>query len=99
MRSILECKKNKRGQIELMGNLLLSILFIVVVIGVVYIVGSKFLGTFEDNTSNEYNQTLAAFGTTDTVVDFLPILVIVSLAGLILYIVSRFGGQGQEAKA
>ena len=98
MRSILDMKKNKKGQLGQMGSVLLSILFIVVVVGVVYIVGSKFLGTFDNTSSNEYIQTAAAFATTDTVVDFLPILVIVVIAGLVLFAVSRFGG-GRSASA
>jgi len=96
MRSVLS-QKSKKGQLGSLGNILLEILFVVIIVGVVYIVGAKFLGTFDDNASNEYNQTKAAFDTADTVVDFLPLIVIVALAALILFLVRRFGNSGASA--
>lgn len=95
MRSILEVK-NKKGQMGGVNSIILTIVVFVILVGVAYLIGSKFLGTMTPN-SQEYNQTSAAFETLDTVVDFLPIIVIVAIAGIVLFLVYRFGGKSTSA--
>lgn len=92
MRSVLS-SHNKKGQMGGVNSIILAIVVFVILVGVAYLIGSKFLTTMTAS-STEYNQTKAAFETLDTVVDFLPIIVIVAIAGIVLFLVYRFGGQG-----
>ena len=90
MRSVLS-SHNKKGQLGNVNGIILSIVVFVILVGIAYLIGSEFLGTM-DSGSKEYNQTQATFDTLDTVVDFLPIIVIVAIAGIVLFLVYRFGG-------
>ena len=96
MRSILDMKKNKKGQMGGVNSIILTIVVFVILVGIAYLIGSKFLTTMTAG-SLEYNQTQEAFKTLDTVVDFLPIIVIVAIAGIVLFLVYRFGGKSASA--
>ena len=95
MRSVLAVK-NKKGQLGNVNGIIMAIVVFVVLIGVAYLIGSKFLGTMTAGTA-EYNATQDTFETLDTVVDFLPIIVLVAVAGIVLFLVYRFGGQPARA--
>ncbi len=83
--------RNKKGQLGQINGIILTLVVVMVLVGVAYLIGDQFLGTMTPGSS-AYNSTQKVFGNLDTAVNFIPIIVIVALAGIVLYLVYRFGG-------
>ncbi len=83
--------KDKKGQFGNAGNIVLGIVVFMVLIGVAYLIGDTFLNSLTPESSS-YNQTSKVFESLGTVVNFIPIIVIVAVAGIVLFLISRVGG-------
>jgi hypothetical protein len=83
--------KDKKGQFGNASNIVLGVVVFMVLIGVAYLIGDTFLTSLTPGSSS-YNQTNEVFESLGTVVNFIPIIVIVAVAGIVLYLISRFGG-------
>lgn len=93
--------KSKKG----FANQLVSIVIGLIVVGVVIALGFLIMantqtqvGTIAGNTSAAYNSTTQVISAMSTIPNWLPILILIIIAGLIImYIVGWAGGKGKQA--
>jgi phosphotransferase system glucose/maltose/N-acetylglucosamine-specific IIC component len=96
MKSVLELR-NKRGQLGNLQGIIMTLVVVGILVGVGYLVLSKFMEQMDAGSDAEagVNATIQAF---DTIPEFLPIIIIVAVVGILLAIVfSVLPRQGMSA--
>jgi len=87
---------NKKGNVGQLFPTILALVLVGILLGAGLMILSKFQGTMTTDTV-EYNATGEAVSAlSDIATDWLPIIVVVAVAGLVIYILLKsFGGKAR----
>lgn len=96
MRQSMKTNTNKKGQINNLYGYVLILGMIGILLGVVLTVLSKLGNTsgITNKAEDSINDSITALSSITS--DWLPVIVVVAVAAIVLYLVMRFGGEGKR---